>query len=785
MKNRRLLLASLFVISLLVPTAFSAYTFLSEDVIFDYRDEGANPTGLSYVTFDYCDANMTDSYKYYFDNSTQIMESRVPSPNVDNATHRFQGWYLDKQGSQKLNFNTHSFQNGEVFYAKYMNTNLSSLTGNTALNIYDGSPSSSPMFFSKYNTLGTMDITKKIDIMYSSSGTYDSEKTGTSSSTKYYMPYEAKMRVILDCDITISSGGTLQLSSVLGFTAGTAYNGLITSADYTALDLNGYTITVKNGGKLNAYGFLYNSKKTGGIVVESGGSMTTIFCMADFKGGTNLVGSYRKAIMSFASYACPYWYCETIFYSGSTLYGETSLCASSSKYTTTATLIGSSTSALIQLTSGFVVRTGPDFDYLLNRTVDYGNVTTVASFLTAAYRIKLIFTNTLAGKLSSLNLTNSVSNATIAINSLTMTVSVGVTVDVSMAYGDFPITPHMDIEIYSASVTLSMSMIVMPSATIYVDENSTLVFKTSAPNSYNIYARLTVLDEIPKDFYFAKNTTARTAGSYYLGARLINSTVPGQITMNGVFSFDTSNVDTSSAINKYSIGGNVKLNSQALTSLMNQQSYVSLNSRFYFPYFYGYSTGSGINKKGGTFAMAARYYFAPIISDDKVYFQLDGTNILEGEVYDTYNGLIKYNNQIYFLYYTYRSNTVATWSYASTMALLSENTPPSSTEQINKYNNTLGTFVPLTSISYAVDNSYGQHGQFITYNGNNYCYVNGAYVLATPTTGGNTVSKISGISDGEKFSVSSSQASGVNNEPSCLTALTYEYKTERWVWNLA
>ena len=774
-------IVSLVSVLVIVAIGFSAFTFLGEDVIFEYRD--GEPSNLSYVTFDYCDANMTEDYKYYFDSNTTFQESRVPLPNVNNAMHQFQGWYLDKQGTNKLNFNTHTFVNGETFYAIYKNTSISSITGSTALNIYNGSPASNPMFFSKYNAIGTMDISKTIDIRYSSSGTYNADTSGTSSATAYRYPNDAKMRIILDCDITISSGGTLQLSSVLGFTAGQNYNGIISSEDYTALDLNGHTITVKNGGKLKAYGIICNSRNSGGIVVESGGEMTTIFCMADFKGGTNLVGSYRKAIVSFTSYSCPYWFCETVFYSGSTLYGETSLCANSSKYTTTAKLIGSSSDALVQLTSGYIIRKGMDFDYFLNRTVDYGNITNINVLFTSSVREKLIFTNTLEGKLTQLNLTASASaTGNVAINSLTMTVSVGVTVNVSMVYGDFPITPHMDIEVYSSTVSIGMSLIAMPSSTIFVDENSTLVFKNSTNNSYQIYARLTALDEIPKDFYYLNSSNARTLGSYYLHARLINSVVPAQIDFRGQFSFETGNVDTSSDYKKYSIGGNIKLSTQALTSLRNQQNYVILQSRFYFPFLAPYSAGSGLSKKGATFAMAARYYFSPIISNNKVYFQLSTSDILEGEVYDTNNGLFSYNGDIYFMKYTYRSNTTTAWSYGSTMDLLSENSPPSETEQINKYNNTSGTYTKVDSFGYAVDNTYGQHGFYITSSGQTYCYVNGAYIKATPATGANTVANITGISDGDKFNVDSTQSSAVNNLFHCCQTLTYDYKTERWLW---
>lgn len=760
---------------LLLPSGMAMFSFLSEDVIFDYRDENNDSTGLSYVTFDYCDANMTDDYKYYFDSSTVFSSSRVPEPNVNNGTHSFQGWYTDASYTTPLNFSTHNFVHGERFYALYKNTSLTTFTGTSALNIYNGSPTTSPMFFSKYNTTGTMDISAKIDVRYSSSGTYNSSTAGDNSATVYRLPYDAKTRIILDCDITISSGGTLQLSSVLGVASGNNYNGIISNVNYTAMDLNGHTITVKNGGALNAYGIIHNSKNRGGIIVESGGSMTTVFGMADFKGGTNLVGSYQKALMSFASYSTPYWFCETVFYSGGKLYGETSLCASSSKYSTTAELIGNSTASLIQLTAGYIIRKAMDFDYFLNRTVDYGNITSINTLLSSAYRSKLIFTNDLAGKLDCLNLGGSTSASNVVINSLSMKVSVGVTVNVSMAYGDFPICPHLDVEAYSTTLTINMSLVAMPSSTIMIDENSTLVFTTSSPNSYTIYARLTAIDEYPNDFYYLKNGT-RTAGTYYLDARLINSTVPATIDMRGTFNFNTASVTTSSDFNKYSIGGRIKLSEQALNSLIAQKDYVNLQSKFFYPMCYGYSA-STFSKY--MFALAARYYFAPIISDDTIYFQLNGSSdILVGEVYDTYNGLFKYNDDVYFMYYTNRSNTTTYWSFSMT-----NSNPPSSSEQTNKYNNTAGQFVKVDSILFAVDDAtFGRRGQFITYNGNNYVYVNGAYIMASPSTGGNTVATITGITNGEKFNISDTQSGGVNNEPKCGTKLQYDNKTERWQW---
>lgn len=774
MKRIIITLISFLVFGIIASIGFSAFTFLGEDVIFDYQDENNNPTGLSYVTFDYCDANMTDDYKYYFDSNTVFKESRIPLPNVNNSTHKFQGWYTDRQGNTPLNFSNHTFVNGERFYAKYMNTNISALNGSSDINIYDGSPSSNPMFFSSYNTLNAMTITKKIDIRYSSSGTYNSDTSGTTSATAYKYPNDAKMRIILDCDINIANGGVLQLSSVLGFTAGTSYNGIISNDNYTAIDLNGYTITIQSGGKFNAYGIIFNSKKTGGIIVENGGEMTTIFCMADFKGGTNLCGSYQKALMPFASYSCPYWFCETLFCSGSYLKGETSLCADSTKYSTTATLIGPDNSALVQLTSGYIIRSGMDFEYFLNRTVDYGNITNINALLTSAFRIKYIFTNSLDGKLGQLNASlSNASNCTIVLNSLAMRVQVPLVgnVNAEMTYGDFPIPPHFDIEAYSASITLSMSIVAMPSSNIMIDHNSSIVFTTKTVSSYTLYGRLTVIDEFPKDYYYLNANNARASGSYYINARMINSTVPGFVDMQGTFSFATSNVVTSSDYQKYSIGGKIKLSEQALHSLENNQDYVSLQSRFFF--FNSCAYSSGLTKK--FFGAAARYYFAPIVSEEKVYFQLSGNEILEGELYDFNNGLIKYNNKIYFMYYTNRTNTTTVWS-------LSTNTnPPTQSEQNNKYNNTLGVFAEATSVNYAVDNEYGKHGLYITYNGNNYCYVNGAYIQANPTTGANTVTKITGITSGEKFQITSD--SNISASYKCATALTYEYKTERWLWS--
>lgn len=752
---------------LLIPLGFADFGVKTDDVIFDYGDEPEEATGLNYVTFDYSDGDMTADYRYYFRHTNEISEDRVPLPNIDNSAHQFQGWFLDKQGTTELDFSSHTFVAGERFYAKYMDTIHSAFTGSSETNIYASSTYSNPCYLSQYNSLDPLTITKKYDIRYSDSGTYNSSNAG--SGAVYRFVNNAKMRMILDSNIIIGNGGTLQLSSVLGVASGSGFNGHIASDDFTALDLNGYTITVKSGGAFNAYGVVYNTKDYGGIVVESGGSMTTIFCVTDFKGGNNLVSSYHLAAMSIGGYCCPYLFCETLLYTGAKVYGETSLCASSNKYTTTAPLIGNTNEFLIQMNAGYLIRRSSSYSYFLDRSCDYGNITDINALYTSAYREHFVFTNSAQSDLEQISLQAADTNSgSFALNSLSLTITVGVSATVNMKYGDFPIPHYFDIDIHHSSLSISMSMVVDPSASIEVDSASTIIFKNDGDT---IFARLSVLDEYPIDYYYLKGT-ARTLGSYYIHARAANSTTPGKVVMNGVFSFD-SGTDSSTVYKHYSIGGNITLSSQALESLKNAASQVWLRTYFFYPCLMAAGTYNN-------YCAAGRYYFAPVISGTNAYFQIgDSTEIMEGTVADFANGLVEYQGQQYFYYYTSRTNTTDALSYDKFDLVLdaSLREPPVAATEVKKYNNVVGAFVPIVDSGYCVDNAtYGQHGFYITYSGNTYCYVNGAYIKASPATGVNTISNFA-VSDGEKFTINSSDVGA-----SCLNGLTYNYQTERWLW---
>lgn len=101
--------------------------------------------------------------------------------------------------------------------------------------------------------------------------------------------------------------GTLVVGSNYGTTQNTNYEGHI-AKEYVALDLNGHNIYL-NGGTLNVYGLIKNSRDTGEIIA-SGGTIYTLAVVYDYRGGTATNGLVDDKIFPFQVYSLPYFRCK-------------------------------------------------------------------------------------------------------------------------------------------------------------------------------------------------------------------------------------------------------------------------------------------------------------------------------------------------------------------------------------------------------------------------------------------------------------------------------------------
>lgn len=749
-------------------------------------EPNANSNQLN-VKFDYNDGGFTDDYYYTLATGvTTVDETLVPESNTDSASHKFQGWYSTKTGfladgvtSSYVDLSTATFSGGETLYAQYIsNDSSNTLNASGTNNIV---PNATIRYLTSSSLVSEVNLTGSINLLFGATaaeGTYDASESGPDVNVKYVS--QAKVYVVLSSDIVINSGALIQLNSVIGTTSGTRMHQLIASENFTCLDLNGYNITIKNGGTLNGYGIIFNTKDTGGIIVESGGTISTPFCIMDFKGGSYTATGYNNGVAPFNNYSCPYLSCEVLFYAGSHFNGEAALAANSTKFPTTVNLFGNTTDSFVQLNQGYIIRRATDY---LENTKNYQQLAAtfgMVDIFTTNYREKLIFTDNPNENLVSIKGKTFpiVNQCLVSLNTLSLKLEVKVlitvTAVVNMKYVDFPISSFLDIELHNTRLEMGISLVCMPSSTIYVDKDSSLYFKNiEGASGYRIYARLTTLDEYPMDYYYVNANGARVVANTYLSNYLMYSTKPAVIKLDGGLEFDSSNIDLSAPFSYYSIGGNINCSKKAIDSLKLNQNYIKATSKYFFPIF--------LSGSGGTTDVAGRYYTKPILSNGKAFMQIGSSSeIVEASIYDEDNSIYYYNEKYYYYSFSSASFTQNVYSNAYDAASVATN-PPLVARMNEKYQNSLGVYKECQVVS--IDDKR----KYINDSGQNLLCINGAFIsiasVPLPATiASNGPSKLL-----EETTVSTLQnkfylSNGINGTQNNLSKIAFNQFTNRWVF---
>ena len=210
------------------------------------------------------------------------------------------------------------------------------------------------------------------------------------------------------------------------------WNGTPTGPDGRINMQSGSTITIKSGGNLYAWGYIYGS---GSVVAESGSTVYEAFQIKDWRGGTATSNVYKYAFI-FSQYYVQNIEVPLTIYSGATEKLYTSCNASSSAYPMSATFIGSS--GLFTLSSGYLVK-----DYI--ESTDRCEISVYG-------------------------------NATIS----PMTIS-GIPVIGSISTGDYimPITSNITINLRSGTTSVSQNVELLPSVEINIDSGATFTVSSS------------------------------------------------------------------------------------------------------------------------------------------------------------------------------------------------------------------------------------------------------------------------------------------------------------------
>ena len=574
-------------------------------------------------------------------------------------------------------------------------------------------------------TDGSLGSGNSLDVPYDSTkDPCNTNNTTTGSTTSFGSEDDAVTKIVLQNDLIIESGATFNLGAQVGYSSGSGpnvINGAI-SGGFTTLDLNGHNIIVY--GTFKAYGLVTNSRIGKGLVyVASGGKVVTPFCILDFGGGGNLCNTYNFSYAPFTLYSTPYMSCTTIIEAGGSFDGVASLNASSDNYPTDMYFIGPSDSYLLTLNSGYAIDESSNYNLIANN---------MSKFIPSLYREGLIFTNKL--DLNKYKLPESItynsswenSKADIVMNSLTLTIKMVISVTADMSYVEFPISSFLDIKFYGCNITLKQAVEVYPYATIYLDNDSILIFSDNNNIQY-------VQGGIgTRDFY---STTLQYPGTQvFINSYILNDlkskSHPGLVTIDGNLSF---NENTSTDVaEKYKIGGYINLSNIALDSLKKAiKDGVGINVLEASQHLGTTSREGKINSRTSTTAylkVITKYYCYPLISNNVAYFIHN--SVLKTGLYDMTTGLITIDNITYsFIFSNNEYLCPGTLTKNDIIGGVLSNPIKPQNNIRNRIVNCIGTWNECT---------YNSSNGIITIESNYYVFYNGAYIRVNSNSSSTT-----------------------------------------------
>lgn len=359
-----------------------------------------------------------------------------------------------------------------------LNYNSSPTSQNSGTAIFDPGINGSGEAINTYVPLSVTNISNKsVKFVFNDGTNYSDETTFTNnpSSASASHAYSAVtaannlITIVLQNDLTLGSNAKLVLEAQNG-TSGSGLSGHVISGKYTALDLNGHTITMEDGSTIYGHGLIYDSTGEGQIIVKNNASIYSGFLVEDFGGGGHTVGSYTSKSVPFSLYSMPYINTTIKFEYGGKLYGLTELFAYSAYNRTIMNVIGTDNTFLLSNTRN-------SSDSYIIRSVE--GMHTIDSTKTD-YRKYLPYVN--YDEIYTAN------NAEIQLNSLKMNLefsvsdrlpSIGVTLD--MVGVHFPIPPWINLNLtHNSSFTWTQRVDMFPGSKVYCDTSSSVHFSDNA-----------------------------------------------------------------------------------------------------------------------------------------------------------------------------------------------------------------------------------------------------------------------------------------------------------------
>lgn len=571
------------------------------------------------------------------------MISSVPSKDG----YAFTGYYLDSSMTEQLTFyepldsecnnvtvyvqftplstytdNKSNILNGSVTLSNYGVSDSSSATDTSGL-IWKESNGGDQSYTSQDINLNVTDseISNYVELKVygngytegsttlTSAGFYVNAHTNWSRRNTTTIVYSNAHSFVLTLtqDLTIKSGGSL----LVGGTTGTIGNGFLGSidGDYFAIDLNGHTLTVEDGGSLTSHGILMDSTGRGMIEVESGGSLT-INLTTSFNGGTLLFGAISTRRNPFTEYGFPLLRAKTRIHAGGNLTGVCGMGSTSflKAYVEMSLPIVSSADSANE--SLFTLESRDEgqeayLDFYNNMIPTGSTMQETADSWDDDYKGHLEF-----------------NNVSIVLDSLVLKISIiGFTQSFPTSDNLWSFPGSTDVVLSSSEIRIRQRFLLEPGISFYADQNSTVIFSPlseEAGDDSDSIAGIIVGGEVVDALVDA--TVDTTASSNVIGHRLetLQRRGAAEATVLGDVKFE--NTTTENCF----IGGNINLSDSALQSVLTAAYDNQVNLK---------GEGGLVDQKTGGTALQTDntgvYYFyhLPLISNGIVYTNdnLDGT----------------------------------------------------------------------------------------------------------------------------------------------------------------
>lgn len=415
-----------------------------------------------------------------------------------------------------------------------LNYNSSPTSQNSGTAIFDPGINGSGEAINTYAPLSVTNISNKSvkfvlndGTNYSDETTFTNNPSSASASHAYSAVTAANnlITIVLQNDLTLGSNATLVLEAQNG-TSGAGFSGHVISGKYTALDLNGHTITMEDGSTIYGHGLIYDSTGEGQIIVKNNASIYSGFLVEDFGGGGHTVGSYTSGSVPFSLFSMPYINTTIKFEYGGKLYGLTELFAYSAYNRTIMNVIGPDNSFLLSNTrnssDSYIIRSIEGTHTIDSTKTDYRKYLPYVNYdeIYTAYNAEI--------QLNSLKM-----NLEFTVKSLT----VPATLD--MVGVHFPIPPWINLNLRNnSSFTWTQRVDMFPGSKVYCDTSSSVHFGDNAG--------LMTLNNFLYPVYYTINPYA--SNSLYAEWNKITDlpdvTIDGNLTVSG---------------NNNTLGGNINL----------------------------------------------------------------------------------------------------------------------------------------------------------------------------------------------------------------------------------